>query len=90
MTYPIPSPEWVAENGPYDPVERMETLGKQKVVYVAECAKEVGGQLPNLIRQRHGIPPIEDGVRRWNALRNRERAWNDKLAREAKRAEKAE
>jgi hypothetical protein len=78
ITYPIPSPETVAENGPYDPVERLRTLGKFEVIHTVRCHTEVDAQLPDLIRARHGIEPLDEGMRRWNLLRGKKRRWDEK------------
>ncbi|MCA9710328.1 MAG: hypothetical protein KDK70_31100, partial [Myxococcales bacterium] len=82
ITYDIPTPEYVAEHGPYDPVERMETLGKDTLLHTADCAEEVGAQPVNVIRARYGLPPA-DNVKRWNAVRNKKRLWDARLEREA-------
>jgi hypothetical protein len=78
ITYPIPSPEEVAEHGPYDPVERLRTMGKYEVIYTARCRTEVDAQLPNAIRTRHGIEPLEEGIRRWSRLRGKKRRWDER------------
>jgi hypothetical protein len=75
ITYPIPTPEYVFENGPYDPIQRMQELGKEKVIFEVECKTEVGAQPPDVIRERHGLPPSDIEIRRWNALRNKQSAW---------------
>ena len=80
ITYPIPTPEYVAEHGPYDPVERLRTLGKYEVIYTARCRTEVEAQLPDVIRERHGIAPLDGGMRRWNTLRNKKSRWDEKRA----------
>ena len=75
ITYPIPKPEYVAKHGAYDPMSRLEELGKEKVIYTARCKTEVGAQPPNVIRARHGLPDSDIEIRRWSALRHKERAW---------------
>jgi hypothetical protein len=75
ITYPIPTPEYVFENGPYDPMQRLAQLGKEKVIYTAECKTEVGAQTPDVIRERNGLPPSDIEVRRWSALRHKQSAW---------------
>lgn len=87
ITYTIPTPEYVFKNGPYDPWERLEKTGKEKLIYTARCRTEVGAQLVNEIRARHGIEPAEIEIRRWSALRGREAAWERYLKNEAKKAE---
>lgn len=88
ITYPIPTPKYVAKNGPYDPVERLKKLGKEKLLYTATCETEVGGQLVNEIRAVHGLPAAEVDIRRWSSLRRKEAAWKRFVEREAKKAER--
>ncbi len=99
VTYPIPKPEEVFKRGPYDPRARLAKLGKEKVVYTAKCRTEVGAQLVNEIRARHGVAPAEIQIRRWSAMRGRESSWErflenqrkkEEREREAKAAEKAD
>ncbi|MCB9704601.1 MAG: hypothetical protein H6711_22140 [Myxococcales bacterium] len=56
--YSIPTPEEVAEKGPYVPEERYAKTHQEKVVYTAICVDEPLGQLPDEIRARHGLPPL--------------------------------
>ncbi|MEM9454819.1 MAG: hypothetical protein AAGF11_11615 [Myxococcota bacterium] len=86
VTYGIPTPKYVAEHGPYDPVERLAKLGKDKHIYTAHCAEEVGAQPVNVIRARYGLPPVKN-VKRWNNVRHKKRNWDSKLEREAYAAE---
>ena len=86
ITYPIPTPAWVHKNGPYDPVERLKKLGKEKVIYTAKCMTEVDAQPPNIIRARHGIETADHKIRRWNRLRNREKGWERYKKRQAEKA----
>ncbi len=79
ITYPIPTPEYVREHGPYDPREELERKATFRKIFTVTCAKEVDGQVPNLIRARHGLPPAE-GVRRWDVLRGRKAAWERRKA----------
>ncbi len=88
ITYPIPTPAYVFKNGPYDPKARLAKMGKEKVVYTAKCRTEVGAQLVNEVRARHGIEPAEIQIRRWSALRGRESAWKRFLENEKKKADK--
>lgn len=76
ITYPIPSPEWVRDHGAYDPVERLEELGKYETIYTARCKTETDAQPPEVILERHGIePPADYQVRRWGFLRNKADRW---------------
>jgi len=89
VTYPIPSPEEVAKHGPYDPWERLRTKGTQSTVHTVECATEEEAQPPNHHRVRHGLPEVDEGIKRWSALKNKRKAWERKLAREQKQTEDA-
>jgi hypothetical protein len=82
VTYGIPAPEQVAENGPYDPMERLERLGKDEVLLTVSCEEEVEAQPPNVVRARYGLAPAAN-VRRWSMLRNKERRWEERREREA-------
>jgi len=82
ITYGIPTPEQVAKDGPYDPVQRLAEQGKESSIYTIDCAEEVGAQPVNVIRARYGLPPATN-VKRWNMLRNKKRRWDAKLEREA-------
>ena len=58
ITYPIPTPEWTAKHGAYDPQERFRASAREQTVHTARCADEPHGQLPDAIRARHGLPPL--------------------------------
>ena len=85
ITYSIPTPEYVFEHGPYDPWKRLEETGTEKVIYTAQCRTEVGAQLVNEIRARHGLPKADVEIRRWSALRGRQSAWDRYLEQQAKK-----
>ncbi len=86
LTYGIPSPESVAKHGPYDHRKRLKTHGRATSMYKARCETETGAQVPNVIRERYGLPPV-DNVRRWSALRGKQAAWQRKQKRRAERAQ---
>lgn len=74
LSYPIPSPEEVARSGAYVPEERMRTNRFRKLIYTGECS-DIGAQLPNSIRERHGLPLLPEGeFKPW--VKNRLDAWN--------------
>lgn len=83
VSYPIPSPDEVAKHGPYDPWERLATKGSQSTAYTAHCPREEDAQPPNYQRIRHGLEPVEAGVKRWSSVQRKKAAWERKLAREA-------
>jgi hypothetical protein len=86
ITYPIPTPEEVAKDGPYDPWQRLQELGKTEALLTVRCDEEVEAQPPNVVRARYGLPPASN-VRRWSMVRDKQRRWDDKREREARRAE---
>ncbi len=94
ITYPIPSPETVWKEGPYDPVERLRTKSTQKSLLVTDCLDDVGAQPLDAIRLRYGLGKSPVKVKRWTPLRGREKAWEARKEREAeaerRKAETAE
>ncbi|MEM6992285.1 MAG: hypothetical protein AAF721_17370, partial [Myxococcota bacterium] len=86
ITYPIPSPETVWKNGPYDPLESLRTKSKQKSLLVTDCLDDVGAQPLDVIRRRHGLPKSDVTVKRWAPLRGRQKAWDARKKREAEAA----
>jgi hypothetical protein len=84
VTYGIPTPEQVAKDGPYDAWERLQELGKTEALHTVRCADDMEAQPPNLVRERHGLPPATN-VRRWSMMRDKQRRWDDKREREAKK-----
>lgn len=89
ITYPIPSPEEVWRDGPYDPLEQMRTKSKAKSIHTTDCADDVEAQLLGVIRSRHGLPPSEVQVKRWSPLRGRLKHWQEKAEREAEAERRA-
>jgi hypothetical protein len=84
VTYGIPSPEQVAKDGPYDPWERLQQLGKHDDLLTVRCDDDMEAQPPNVVRARHGLPPANN-VKRWSMLRDKQRRWDDRREREAQR-----
>jgi hypothetical protein len=84
VSYAIPSPEEVAKQGPYDPVDRMMRNQVSRHQHTTHC-DDINAQLPNYIRERHGLPPLPEGeeFKAWH--KNRWEAWNKRLAGLAKR-----
>ncbi|MCX4247924.1 hypothetical protein [Paraliomyxa miuraensis] len=80
--YTIPSPEETAKKGYYVPEDLLERSGHEKVEHTEHCRRTVMGQLPNEVRERHGLPPLPEGVdyRPW--LKHKKRAWDKKRAKE--------
>jgi hypothetical protein len=89
ITYPIPSPEAVAKDGPYDPLEQFAKFKTERTIYTVFCDTEIEAQLLNEIRARHDLPESDVKIRRWSELRGKKERWDNRLEREAK-AEAAE
>ncbi|NVB36259.1 hypothetical protein G6O69_00345 [Pseudenhygromyxa sp. WMMC2535] len=84
--YRIPKPETVKKTGYYIAEERLEQTKHQKVLYEASCAREVMGQLPNFIRERDGLPLLDDGVYRpWH--KHKRRKWEKEHPKEEEEPE---
>jgi hypothetical protein len=80
--YSIPSPEQTRENGYYVAEELLARTGHEKVAYTAKCHSEVQGQLPNFIRERDGLPLLEDGeYKAWH--KHKRAAWEKRKERRA-------
>ena len=84
--YNIPTPEQVREKGYYIPEQLLERAGHERVVYTEHCKHAIMGQLPNWIRERHGLPPLPEDTpyRPW--IKHKKRKWERrKQARERRR-----
>jgi hypothetical protein len=82
VTYPIPSPEETAKNGPYDPRTQYLETHKEKVIYTARCGLTPLGKLNNDQRERFGFEPIDE-FEYVGWAKERCKSWNKRLAREA-------
>jgi len=80
LSYPIPTPQWLRDNGSYDPAQRLRDKGVQESLYIAACASEPEARPSTEVMTRHGLAPLEDDVPRWTKLRDRLRAWTRKTA----------
>ncbi len=80
--YKIPPPEETATRGYYNPEDLLERTGHEKIEHTERCKRTVMGQLSDDLRERHGLPPLPEGVnyRRW--LKHKKRAWDRKRAKE--------
>jgi hypothetical protein len=59
-------------------MERLKSTRFRKLVHTTECT-DIGAQLPNHIRARHGLPLLADGeFKPW--VKNRLTAWNKRKA----------
>jgi hypothetical protein len=78
LTYKMPAPETVVAQGWYWPEVLLRDTGKEERQYSEKCANAVQGQLPNFIRERHGIPPIDDKVYKpW--VKTKLKTWEKRL-----------
>ena len=89
MWYRMPSPEDTYRHGWYDPEERLARDGAEKLEHTEDCKRAVMGQLPNWIRERHGLPPLDEEAgwvyKPW--LKHKKRKWDRKLEQERAEAE---
>jgi hypothetical protein len=86
--YRIPSPEETREKGWYRPETLLEKDGAQKVEHEEHCERTVMGQLPDWIRERHGLPPLPEGQKYRPWIKNKKKKWDRKLEREREREER--
>jgi hypothetical protein len=89
MWYRMPSPENTWRFGWYVPEDRLTRDGAEKLEYTEHCKRTVMGQLPNVVRERHGLPPLDEDAgwkyKPW--LKHKKRKWERKLEKEAAEAE---
>lgn len=89
MWYRMPSPEDTWRHGWYDAEQRLERDGAEKLEHTEDCKRTVMGQLPNFIRERHGLPLLDEDAgwkyKPW--LKHKKRKWDRKLEKEAAEAE---
>ncbi len=73
--YKIPSPEEVAKKGYYVPEELLERTREEKIEYTEHCKNAVMGQLPNFVRERHGLPPLPENEKYKAWIKHKKKAW---------------
>ena len=74
LWYRIPPPEEMRDRGYYRPAEMLARHGRESEVFSERCRTSVDAQLPNRIRERHGLPLLpEEEIRRWH--KHRRRKW---------------
>lgn len=78
--YKIPPPEQTFPNKWYDPMDLLERTGHEEVKYTERCRGAVMGQLPNWIRERHGLPPLPDNLKYKPWIKHKRRNWEKHLA----------
>ena len=62
ISYKMPGPDIVARQGWYVPEKLLYDTGREEKAHTEKCATTIQGQLPDAIRERHGIPPLAEGV----------------------------
>jgi hypothetical protein len=62
VSYRIPGPEEVARGGYYLPEVQLGRFGKQDRLHTTSCASEPEAQLSDVVRARHGLPPLPAGA----------------------------
>jgi hypothetical protein len=83
VTYPVPSPEDVAKDGPYDPATHYLDTHKDELIHTTRCERSDYGLLPNYMRRRHGLPEIEERkLRVWHKKRCEK--WEEQLREKAR------
>jgi hypothetical protein len=79
--YAIPSPEETRRKGYYVAEDLLARSGHERVTHTETCAHTVMGQLPNLIRERDGLPLLEQGeYRPW--IKHKRRKWERRQERQ--------
>lgn len=81
--YRIPPPEEVAQKGWYKPEELLERSGHEKVEHTEYCERSIMGQLPNEIRERHGLPPLPEDLEYRPWIKHKKRQWEKRMERRA-------
>jgi hypothetical protein len=77
--YKIPSPEEVAEKGWYIPEQLYEQTKTEKVEHTEHCKRTVMGQLPDFVRERHGLPPLPEDSPYKPWVKNKKKKWETHL-----------
>jgi hypothetical protein len=78
VSYKIPAPETVARQGWYWPEVLLYQSGREERQHTEKCVTAEHGQLPDEIRERHGMQPLPEGA--FVPLPNqRYKAWEKRL-----------
>ena len=89
VSYKIPAPETVARQGWYWPEVLLYQSGREERQHTEKCVTAEHGQLPDEIRERHGMPPLGD-VKFKGTARPKQPAWEKRHAVASKAAGKAD
>jgi hypothetical protein len=84
VSYTMPSPEAVVKQGWYRPERLLFERGRQFVEHTTKCATSEHGQLPNSIRERHGLPLLPEGVFKPRTQAGKKKAWDKRYEATAK------
>jgi hypothetical protein len=75
VSYTMPTPEQVRDRGWYKPEELILLRGRESLKYAESCRSGINAQLPNYVRERYGLPTLEDkDVKMWE--KNRRKKWD--------------
>ncbi len=70
VSYLMPSPEQVKTRGWYKPEELILLRGRESLKYAESCRSGINAQLPNYIRERYGLPTVDEKtVKMWEKKR---------------------
>lgn len=85
VSYRIPSPEEVHDKGYYVAEDLLRRTAREELEHTEYCENAIMGQLPDHVRQRHGLPPLPQSTpyRPWR--KNKKARWD----RQRERARKA-
>ena len=76
VSYRMPPPELVVKQGWYSPERLLYDVGREAKQHTTKCATAEHGQLPNEIRERHGLPLLPDGVFKPRTASSKKKAWD--------------
>ncbi len=74
--YKMPTPEEVRKKGFYVPEDLLARNGEEKVEHTENCKSAVMGQLPDFVRERHGLPLLDAKEKYKPWIKNKKRAWD--------------
>lgn len=80
LWYKIPPPEQTFPNRWYSPEDLLERTGHEEIKHTEHCKRTVMGQLSNEIRERHGLPPLPEGIEYKPWIKHKRGSWEKHLA----------
>ena len=78
--YRMPSPEETWKHGYYDTWDLLARTGAEKIEHTEHCKRTVQGQLPNWIRERHGLDPLPDDWEYKPWIKHKKNKWDREMA----------